>query len=917
MAIKTKWVDYYDPKQDITDLQTQVEKTGAKSYNAHITEDSSGSWSLADHTSDDVIGSYLWNFRDIKIGDVFTIITTPYSSGLSIDTDYTAVVVSITGSLRPRINLQGLGGDIVDISIANNDVVTVTQLRKVYSAPTEGNKVLTSVDNNGTISTQWADAGTSSGSASAVTYTVYIKSETITITSATWTNFSDAKIGDFIWLRDQTTNIQYEATIINKNTTSSKTALTLAGLTGDIVNVILYSDNTIKISKLQKINYPNPTEVGKVLLSTEENGKVVPKWMDYSTEDMVSYGLSYGSFKNPTNVGIGNPTMLKSLPVQSGMVTGIFKGSELQYWLKPNDWTMIDGLEEDFNGDQILLNKGYYVANYGGLWGLLQPYNPVQKTIINNDEAYQEAIKDGVFEKHLGCYVIKTIRAEEFVDHFMYTQPKLIGMNVINTKTNEFAYTWPWCEDQSELDGDLPEVIDMQAVQLTNARVVEPSPINSVVFTIRSTINDSRDYDTLKSEWQKYGSEPHMLGVISVFANRTGYEGEVMTYVPTHGMKCKDGEIKIFPDVTTQAQANQYGCNVIQGFLVSTYPLSIVRSNPKDGGYLSSFTSYPAMVSVCNDKAYCRGGSNDATKDQWLTTYKLGYPMTQFTQLRKPITAVSRATARTYASVTGASLLTYEKYMCLAFLWAVENKKINSVYVDRDNGTYLNVTAPGGGFYGATPRVPIGLLDDWANNSCIAESSRDWLGGPPEFSWYLSFEVFNESVPENLSQQNIGGQKRNMWITKFRGIENLFGDSYTCVDGALWDMSSNSPTLYYYPGLDASKYDTSTGYAKSESYDGLISGQSYSNFIHQTSNSYNLIPNHDYISTSTRQPRINYTNGGSGYYNVLMGSCMTDSADDLTMFNMKCDIHTSDAPSNTLFTSTYRSMRLVGDKPTL
>lgn len=887
MAIKAKWVDYYDPKQDITDIQTKLDTVGVKRKSISLNQDSSGTWSVAN------IG---WTIDDYKIGDIINLSVTPYSTGLSpAAVNYTAIVVDKFGSLGTTLYLEGVC-DIIDIRITNNKSVTVNDLRRIYSAPTAGNKVLTSVDTNGVISTQWADAASDAG---ATTYTVYIKSENLSITSATWGEFSDAKIGDFIWLRDQTTNIQYEATIIDKGTTSGKVTLTLAGLTGDIVNVRLFDDLTVQISKLQKINYPNPTEAGKVLLSVQDGDKVTPKWMDYSTEDMISYGLSYSSFKNPTNVAIGNPAMSTSLPVQSGMVTGVFKGNDLQYWLKPDNWTMIDGIEEEIlkltdtstkTQPTPLYDKGFYDP-----YGVITLYDNVNNNDIEDESAFQKANESGAYNPQTGRCVLNI---------------RQIQNNIINKIIESHANFSIYYHEY-----DLYVIKDENLINLEISAVERGSEDNLLITAYIDEFRDLASWGDIESlifDWT-YGV------IVLLNPNLSGYDGEVMTYVPRFGMKSKPGEIRIFPDNYTQTDANTYGLDICGGFLVSTYPLSIVRSNPNDGGYLSGLGTYPAMVSVCNDKAYCRGGSDDATLDQWLTTEKLGYPMSQFTQLRKPITAVNRSTARTYTGRDGASLLDFEHYKQIAFLWAVENQKIDSVYVDRSTGAYLDVTAPGGGFYGSTPRVPIGLLDEYGNQSVVVSSS---ISHDPD-SQYLSFEVFNEATPNNLNSTNIHNLITHMWITKFRGIENLFGDSYTCVDNALIRINSSSwLEMTFWCGLKTTTSNpdgAGNDYLYYTIYDhNDIDYQGFTDFLPLATAATSIIPNHDHTTTATRIPSWKYELLTRNSKNtVLMGGCMTTSAIDPTLFSIKCDVPISNAPSTTNYTSTYRSMRLVSNKPTL
>lgn len=126
---------------------------------------------------------------------------------------------------------------------------------------------------------------------------------------------------------------------------------------------------TAEKTKLQGIadnanNYIHPTTagnnhipaggtIGQILVN---DGDGIVKWQDNinytGLEDIYSYGVEWDStVADPKLTRIGNPLLHKSLPVQSQYKGCVANGSEINYYLDPNDWSKkVDGSDSILDG---------------------------------------------------------------------------------------------------------------------------------------------------------------------------------------------------------------------------------------------------------------------------------------------------------------------------------------------------------------------------------------------------------------------------------------------------------------------------------------------------------------------------------------------------------------------------------------
>ncbi len=148
-----------------------------------------------------------------------------------------------------------------------------------------------------------------------------------------------------------------------------------------------------------------------------------------------------------------------------------------------------------------------------------------------------------------------------------------------------------------------------------------------------------------------------------------GYDGEVMVEVPEFWIKSWDTdtrrEVRITPTYIDDSWEHQ------PHILVAAYHDTVLNTVPENMGYLSQLEVNSA-ISVANVHDYCRGGTNDATYDQYLEIDRFR------SLLGKPRTAVKRADMRTYCRKAGKEILSYLQYKRIMYwLYVIEYANFN------------------------------------------------------------------------------------------------------------------------------------------------------------------------------------------------------------------------------------------------
>ena len=182
------------------------------------------------------------------------------------------------------------------------------------------------------------------------------------------------------------------------------------------------------------------------------------------------------------------------------------------------------------------------------------------------------------------------------------------------------------------------------------------------------------------------------------------------------------------------------------------------------------------LVSVINDSAYFRGGGNRDAYDAYLATDPAR------TDLGKPVTNMSRATARTYARNAGSELMCYEYYKWILYwMFVIEYATFNSQAPVNNNltpegyhqgglGNGISTMGNWGNYNGYYPITPCGATNALGN-----------------FSGEVAVNIPSFTYMDGETEVTVAAQ--TLYANRYRGIENPFGDVWTNLDGIIIDAN--------------------------------------------------------------------------------------------------------------------------------
>lgn len=275
-----------------------------------------------------------------------------------------------------------------------------------------------------------------------------------------------------------------------------------------------------------------------------------------------------------------------------------------------------------------------------------------------------------------------------------------------------------------------------------------------------------------------------------------GYDGEVFVYVPEFYIKSWDEAdrrvVRISPTKIDETWEHQ------PALFMGAYRDTVLNTVPENMGYLSTLEVNTA-ISVANNAAYCRGGNNNSANDENEDVFKR--------QLGKCRTSTQRSTFRTYTRKASKEIMSYRQYKnILYWLWVIEYANFNSQATFNSEltaeGFHQGGMGPGltnvsnwGTYNGYHAISPNGYTNELGNGTGVK------LIGPSAES------------PTSFGPAPVG----NVYATRWRGIENPFGDIWQDVDGVILDADTdNHPNNmnYVYTTDDPTKYgDTLTDIA--------------------------------------------------------------------------------------------------------
>ena len=256
---------------------------------------------------------------------------------------------------------------------------------------------------------------------------------------------------------------------------------------------------------------------------------------------------------------------------------------------------------------------------------------------------------------------------------------------------------------------------------------------------------------------------------IELGAVLNGYDGSVRVYIPEFYIReftsGTTRQVYISTVQIDKSWTKQPAC------LVDAYRCTQLHKIPSDMGYITSLP-INSMVSIMNTNAYCRGGLNRPSYDQYLSTDPAK------TDLGKPIANISRTLARTYAKQADSHIMSYEEYKNIFYwLYVIE-------YANFNVQLSFNPALTSDGFHqGGLGKGVTDFTSTWHNS--YNNTSLIYCG--------ITNSTGNGT---NATQFTIDNQDNDSTIVRWRGFENTFGDTWLNLDGVIVDAKKTEESTY-------------------------------------------------------------------------------------------------------------------------
>lgn len=247
-----------------------------------------------------------------------------------------------------------------------------------------------------------------------------------------------------------------------------------------------------------------------------------------------------------------------------------------------------------------------------------------------------------------------------------------------------------------------------------------------------------------------------------------GYDGEVMVYVPEFWIK------SFVDDTYSSVRITDKPCDSTwehqPAVFVGAYKDTLLKSVPNDMGYLSKLSQGTA-VCVSNFKGYCAGLDGNWRGDSFNPNDFIE------TVLGKPRTGIPLNDFRKAAQQNHKEILSYKQYKnILCWLYTIEYASFNVNKRSLPSGTVH----------------PDGVLHNFGLGPIITTTNPNQA-----FKYQNTTTVFYNGILNEFGNQTvtkkvdfnvddmIGDTKSHyVYPHKWRGFENIVGDTWTCVDNA-------------------------------------------------------------------------------------------------------------------------------------
>lgn len=300
-------------------------------------------------------------------------------------------------------------------------------------------------------------------------------------------------------------------------------------------------------------------------------------------------------------------------------------------------------------------------------------------------------------------------------------------------------------------------------------------------------------------EWEEdladISAELTTITKLEIGSRLDGYDGTVRVYCPNFYIKSQVigntrrvwlSTVKIDNTWTYQHE-----------ILIDAYRSTVLNTVPENMGYLSTLPVNSA-ISVVNTAAYCRGGNNRTAYDKYLEGVEASEGIEAVakdifrTDLGKPRTNHPRSSMRTEARNAGSEMLSYDQYKNIFYwLYVVEYANFNCQeaynaeltddgYHQGGLGNGVTNVSNWQAFNDYYPITPCGYGNDLGNGTGVKLITSPGL------------------TPAN-----------GVYMCRWRGFDNPFGDIWTNLDGIIIDADAdNHPNNmnYVYTCQDPEKY---------------------------------------------------------------------------------------------------------------
>ena len=199
----------------------------------------------------------------------------------------------------------------------------------------------------------------------------------------------------------------------------------------------------------------------------------------------------------------------------------------------------------------------------------------------------------------------------------------------------------------------------------------------------------------------------------------------------------------------------------------------------------------PKAVSVINTSAAFRGGGNRTDYDTYLTTDVFR------ADLGKPRTNITRAQMRTYARNAGSELLCYEYYKWIMYwLFVIEYATFNS------QATY-NAALTSDGYHQGGLGAGISNMSNWDKYNAYYPITPCGYGNSlGNFTGIKEIPTLAYTGTDSANYT-----RPSMYIARYRGFENPFGDIWTNLEGVVLKRSAANASSIVYTTTESANFD--------------------------------------------------------------------------------------------------------------